>query len=69
MNQERVVIENVQPVVNAGRHPIKRITGETVNVSATVLVDGHDVIQSAVFWDQTETHQFNNGRSTTSFFC
>jgi starch synthase (maltosyl-transferring) len=48
MNQERVVIENIQPTINAGKHPIKRVIDESVQVIATVLVDGHDVIQSAV---------------------
>ncbi|KQC34270.1 alpha-amlyase [Nonlabens sp. YIK11] len=62
MNQERVVIENVQPVINAGRHAIKRVIGETVHVSATVLVDGHDVIQSAVLYKHEKARKWQEQR-------
>ena len=40
----RVVIENVEPQVDAGRFPIKRITGDTVRVEADVFADGHDAV-------------------------
>jgi starch synthase (maltosyl-transferring) len=42
--QRRVVIENVRPAVDAGRHPIKRTPGERVAVSADVFADGHDTL-------------------------
>jgi starch synthase (maltosyl-transferring) len=75
MNQERVVIENIQPQVNAGRHPIKRVVGESIHVSATVLVDGHDVIQAAVLykpknsrkWLETRMEWIGNVEYTASF--
>ena len=40
----RVVIENVQPEIEAGRFPIKRVTGERVEVTADIHADGHDVL-------------------------
>jgi starch synthase (maltosyl-transferring) len=40
----RVVIERVQPEVDAGRFPIKRTVGETVDVRAHVHADGHDLL-------------------------
>ncbi len=38
------VIENVQPVVDGGKYPIKREVGDSLTVTATVFRDGHDVI-------------------------
>jgi len=38
----RVVITAVQPRLDGGRWPIKRTLGETVEVTAGVIVDGHD---------------------------
>jgi starch synthase (maltosyl-transferring) len=38
------VIEDVQPRVNGGRFPIKRTVGETIDVTAHVHIDGHDVL-------------------------
>jgi starch synthase (maltosyl-transferring) len=40
----RVVIENLQPAVDAGRFPIKRTRGEAVAVTADVFADGHALL-------------------------
>src|SRR6185369_29810 len=40
----RVVIEHLQPEIDAGRFPIKRTVGEIIDVSATIFADRHDVI-------------------------
>src|SRR6202034_2452840 len=40
--RKRVVIEGVEPEIDAGRFPIKRITGDTVQVEADVFADGPD---------------------------
>ncbi len=42
--RKRVVIENVRPQIDCGRHPIKRIIGEPVTVEADVYGDGHDLV-------------------------
>ena len=39
----RVVIENVQPQVDCGRFPIKRVVGDRVKVTADIFADGHDI--------------------------
>src|SRR5690348_6316005 len=44
------VIENVSPLVNAGRYPVKRIVGERLVISADVFKDGHDVISVVLKW-------------------
>ena len=50
MNQKRVVIENISPQINGGEFSIKRVVGEVVEVSATVLGDGHDVIAASILY-------------------
>ncbi|MEC5385471.1 alpha-1,4-glucan--maltose-1-phosphate maltosyltransferase [Uliginosibacterium sp. H3] len=55
----RVVIENVQPAVDGGRFPIKRIIGDVVEVFADCFADGHDVVACALLWRRagdTEWH-------------
>ena len=50
----RVVIEHIAPEIDAGRFPIKRTTGETVDVTADIFADGHDVV-AAVLRDRPAT--------------
>ncbi|HEX6762658.1 MAG TPA: alpha-1,4-glucan--maltose-1-phosphate maltosyltransferase [Gaiellaceae bacterium] len=44
----RIQIQAVEPVVDCGRYPVKRTVGERVEVYATVVVDGHDVLGAAI---------------------
>jgi starch synthase (maltosyl-transferring) len=46
----RVVIENVQPEVNCGRFPIKRVVDDLVHVEADVFGDGHDEVRARLLW-------------------
>lgn len=48
LKQTRVVIENVYPQLDGGINPIKRIVGQQIEVTADVLADGHDTLQSSV---------------------
>jgi len=45
---QRVVIEDVQPVVDAGRFPVKCVTGDRIDVEADVFADGHDVVTAVL---------------------
>lgn len=66
--QTRVIIEQVQPQVEAGRYAAKRTVGERVDVTAHIFGDGHDHIralllyrkQGAKEWQRTEMFQSNN---------
>jgi starch synthase (maltosyl-transferring) len=42
--RSRVVVENVQPQIDGGRFPIKRVRGDRVVVEADVIADGHDTV-------------------------
>lgn len=48
--RSRVVIENVQPELNCGHFPIKRVVGEKVSVEADVFADGHDHVRARLLW-------------------
>ena len=39
----RIVISDVEPVLECGRRPAKAVVGETFEVSATVIREGHEV--------------------------
>jgi len=45
-----VVIGNVQPLIDCGRYPIKRIVGEDLVVEADIFKDGHDVVAAILKW-------------------
>ena len=45
-----VVIENLQPLIEGGRYPIKRIVGEDLAVEADIFKDGHDVVAAVLKW-------------------
>ncbi len=44
------VIENLQPLVDGGRYPIKRAVGDDLVVEADVFKDGHDVVAACLKW-------------------
>ena len=50
MTRARIVIENVTPQVDGGRFAVKRVRGDTVDVSADVFADGHDLVACAVLF-------------------
>lgn len=45
-----VVIENLQPLLDGGHYPIKRIIGEDLGVEANIFKDGHDVVAAVLKW-------------------
>src|SRR6266536_3277410 len=45
-----VVIENLQPLIDGGRYPIRRIVGEDLVVDADIFKDGHDVVAAILKW-------------------
>ncbi len=48
--RNRVVVEHIEPEIDCGRFPIKRIVGETVRVQADVFADGHDELRARLLW-------------------
>src|SRR3712207_3304915 len=42
----RIRIENPWPIIDCGRFPIKRVTGDVVEVSADIWRDGHEILRA-----------------------
>ncbi len=73
--QLRVAIEHVEPELDSGRYPIKRVVGDTVSVEADMFADGHDVIRGMLRsrhenqdrWQETPLIPLGNDRWQASF--
>jgi starch synthase (maltosyl-transferring) len=70
-----VVIENVAPVVDGGRYPLKREVGDVLEVSADIFKDGHDVLVAFLLhrrldeqgWRETRMRHVDNDRWAGAF--
>src|SRR5438270_7325450 len=68
-------IEDVYPLIDGGRFPVKRIAGERVEVWADIYRDGHDVVSAALVWRREQDREWlrepmvlhNNDRWSGSF--
>jgi len=75
MGRRRVVIEGIEPQVDAGRFPAKAVQGDDVIVEADAFTDGHDAITVLLLhrrkgvrrWDETEMSALPNDRWRGSF--
>jgi len=45
---QRLTIEEVWPEIDGGRHPIKRVVGDRLEIWADIFCDGHDVIAACI---------------------
>jgi starch synthase (maltosyl-transferring) len=62
---ERIEIQYPAPAVDGGRYPAKRCVGDTVQVSADIFRDGHDMLRALVRhrgpgggrWSEAEMHR------------
>jgi starch synthase (maltosyl-transferring) len=50
LSSRRIFIEDVYPVVDAGRFPVKRIAGEAIEVWADIFREGHPVLAAELLW-------------------
>jgi starch synthase (maltosyl-transferring) len=48
--RKRVIIEEIQPQVDCGRYPARRIIGDTVKISAAIFSDGHDHVAARLLY-------------------
>jgi starch synthase (maltosyl-transferring) len=69
LHTARIIIEGVQPQLDGGRYPIKRLVGATLEVQADIFRDGHDLLvavlkyrpQQQVEWSETPMRCVNPG--------
>jgi starch synthase (maltosyl-transferring) len=48
--RKRVFIEEVKPQIDSGRHPVCRIIGDDLTVTAAVFADGHDRLAAQLLY-------------------
>ena len=73
--RRRVVIENVQPEIDSGRFPIKRVMGQIIEVQADAFTDSHDALvcvlryrhASEKAWREVAMMPLGNDRWRASF--
>jgi starch synthase (maltosyl-transferring) len=75
LSKHRIYIEDVYPVVDGGRFPIKRIVGEEIDVWADIFHDGHVVLAAELLYRREGADKWlhvpmvlhDNDRWTASF--
>jgi starch synthase (maltosyl-transferring) len=68
--QPRIQIQAVEPIVDCGRHAVKRTVGDPVEVYASIFKDGHETLAGAVrmkppntkTWQEVPLRAFANDR-------
>ncbi len=71
----RVCIRGIQPEIDAGRYPIKRVIGERVCIEADVFAEGHDQLagvlqyrkEGETSWNETVLEPLVNDRWRAEF--
>lgn len=56
--QVRIVIEGVEPTVDAGRHAVKTVAGDIIQVGADIWKDGHDLLKAAVLFRKLKPEEW-----------
>ncbi|MBE0697349.1 MAG: DUF3416 domain-containing protein, partial [Anaerolineaceae bacterium] len=52
VKERHIFIENIEPVIDCGRYPAKRVVGETCLVEATIFRDGADILRAELCWQR-----------------
>jgi starch synthase (maltosyl-transferring) len=72
---QTIIIEHVEPELDGGCYPIKRIAGENLEVTADIFKEGHDAIAGILRykihgekqWREVPMHHVDNDRWAGSF--
>ncbi len=56
--RNRVIIENLHPIVDGGRYYAKSSIGQKINCSADIFADGHDVINASLLYKHEKEKGF-----------
>jgi starch synthase (maltosyl-transferring) len=65
-----VIIERVAPQLDGGQHPVKRVVGDQLLVTADIFADGHDLLDAALLlraddeadWGEAPMRPIDNDR-------
>ncbi len=69
-----IILERVAPQLDGGRHPIKRVRGDRLLVTADIFADGHDLLDAVLMlraepdgpWAEAPMRQIENDRWSAS---
>jgi starch synthase (maltosyl-transferring) len=56
----RVVIEEIQPTVDCGRYPAKRVVGDRIEVTAAIFGDGHDHVAARLLYRHSSQRKWQS---------
>lgn len=59
-NQERVIIENINPCINGGIFALKTIAEQPVSVEADIIADGHDHLRAMLHFKEKKEKKWNS---------
>jgi starch synthase (maltosyl-transferring) len=57
-------IEDIYPIIDGGRFPVKRIHGEAIEVWADIYRDGHEIIDAAIVWRREQDREWQRAPMT-----
>jgi starch synthase (maltosyl-transferring) len=62
--RRRVIVEEMQPQVDGGRYPARRILGDTVEISAAIFSDGHDHVAARLLYKHESDREWRSSAMT-----
>jgi len=63
--RKRVIVEEVQPQIDCGRYPVKRIVGDEIVITAAVFGDGHDHVAGQLLYRHSSERKWRSKPLTT----
>ncbi len=58
--RKRVIIEQVEPQIDGGRYPAKRVVGDEIAVTAAVFGDGHDHVAGRLLYRHSKDRKWSS---------
>jgi len=67
--RNRVVIEEVSPQLDGGKHPVRRVLGGEVSVTAAIFADGHDLLAARLLYRSKNERRWRFAPATPHRRC
>lgn len=58
LKQPRIVVDGLDPCIDAGRFPVKRVVGDPIVVEVDAFMDGHEVLGVELQWRALDEEQW-----------
>ena len=58
--RKRVIVEEVQPQIDCGRYPAKRVVGDEIAVTAAIFGDGHDHVAGQLLYRHSSERKWRS---------